>query len=234
MHAHENAAILLRIYKMTFSESEVPVAYSMVEVASQPCEPARSALDRFCYYWMAFNNIYVAVADRQNYRASLKTDANGVVITSQCGHVKIPKVNTIPERKQIILAVAVFSDALKRQLITHPNVRFFAYRTPRWQRQAIECDGNGQRLNGVLNMGHTVDVRYPVVSPLDTVSYEDYLGGRGTSLTRDELTKQIVNLLYTVRNNTFHGGKEPSEANDLEVIEAALPLLKMIVESFLQ
>jgi hypothetical protein len=40
-------------------------------------------------------------------------------------------------------------------------------------------------------------------------------------------------LLYTIRNNLVHGGKNPDEANDIEVVEKALPLLDMVVISFI-
>ena len=40
-------------------------------------------------------------------------------------------------------------------------------------------------------------------------------------------------MIYTVRNNTFHGGKRADDANDTQVLTEALPLLAMIVKSFL-
>ena len=48
----------------------------------------------------------------------------------------------------------------------------------------------------------------------------------------DVLARQILDVLYTVRNNTFHGGKRADDATDREVLEMSLPLLVMIVESF--
>ncbi len=51
---------------------------------------------------------------------------------------------------------------------------------------------------------------------------------------RDALAKQVLDLLYTVRNNAFHGGKRADDANDREVVERALPLLALVVDAFLQ
>lgn len=49
----------------------------------------------------------------------------------------------------------------------------------------------------------------------------------------DPLARQILDVLYTIRNNAFHGGKRADDANDAEVLEKALPLLMMVVDSFL-
>jgi hypothetical protein len=48
---------------------------------------------------------------------------------------------------------------------------------------------------------------------------------------RDALAKQILDVLYTVRNNAFHGGKRGDDANDHQVAEQALLLLTLVVES---
>lgn len=219
---------------MTLQRDEVPVAYSMLELADQLlCIHANKPLYLFFCYWVAFNNIYVTVADRRGPGASLKTDVNGAVRTRQCGHVRIPEVAAISERRQIDLAVAELPDRVKHQLITHPSVRFFADRTPRWHGRPIQYDARGQRLNGVLNVGYTLNDKNPVWSPLDTASYEQYVRGDTVAGSRETLAKQIVNMLYAVRNNTFHGGKRADDADDGEVVEKALPLLKMIVESFM-
>lgn len=92
----------------------------------------------------------------------------------------------------------------------------------------------GQRLNGVINVGHTVGASYPVWSPIDTGQYEWYMQGNRDVDIRDALAKQILDLLYTVRNNAFHGGKRADDASDHEVVERALPLLASVVEAFLQ
>jgi hypothetical protein len=131
------------------------------------------------------------------------------------------------------LAFQEFSEDFIHRLIEHPSVRYFVYRTPSWQGQRLEHDAAGQRLNGVLNIGYTVSADHPVWSPIDTQLYERYMAGSQGAQERNLLAKQILDLLYTVRNNTFHGGKRADDANDREVVEKALPLLAMIVNSFL-
>jgi hypothetical protein len=49
---------------------------------------------------------------------------------------------------------------------------------------------------------------------------------------RDFLARQIVDLLYTIRMNFMHGGKRFDDANDITVVQHALPMLELIVTSF--
>jgi len=49
---------------------------------------------------------------------------------------------------------------------------------------------------------------------------------------RNFLARQIVDLLYTIRNNFMHGSKKLDDANDIKVVENALPMLELIVTSF--
>ena len=62
----------------------------------------------------------------------------------------------------------------------------------------------------MINIGHTVDASHPVWSPIDTGQYESYLQGKKDVKVTDALAKQVLDLLYTVRNNAFHGGKSPT------------------------
>ena len=73
---------------MIFHEYEVAVAYSMIRCAERLTEP----LSRFACYWMAFNNLYVTVADRKGLRAEYRKLPNGNIETTRCGHVDVPKV----------------------------------------------------------------------------------------------------------------------------------------------
>ncbi len=191
-------------------------------------------MEAFTCYWAAFNNIYIVVAERRGLRPRIRTNADGSIRTRIVGQVNVPEVSPAREREQIGMAVEEFTDDLKRRLIEHPSARFFAYRTPQWHGQPIERDANGQRLNGVLNVGYTLDPKHPVWTPVDSQAFEDYHDGSRDATRKESLTRQIVDVLYTVRNNTFHGGKSPDDANDREVLEKALPLLVEIVESFVE
>lgn len=146
----------------------------------------------------------------------------------------MPKVKTVPEQKQLDLVFQQFTEDLKHRIVEHPSVRFFIYRTPSWKGQHIEYDSRGQHLNGVLNVGYTVDSLNPVWAPIDTGEFEAHHCGEETEDRRDLLAKQVLDVLYTVRNNTFHGGKRADDANDNDVLANAFPLLAMIVNSFIQ
>ena len=130
------------------------------------------------------------------------------------------------------LAFDRFPVDLKVSLVEHPSTRFFVYRTPLWRGHPVQNDGQGQRLNGVLNVGHTIDADHPVWTPINTQAFELYQSGSITPAGLDELARQVMEVVYTVRNNTFHGGKRADDANDREVLEKALPLLAMIVGVF--
>ena len=48
------------------------------------------------------------------------------------------------------------------------------------------------------------------------------------------LAKQILDILYTVRNNLVHAGKLIQNADHRKVIDTALPLLIAVVMDFLE
>lgn len=219
---------------MILADYEVPVAYSMVAMAAQTPERRSDSIQQFMCYWAAFNNIYVTIAERAGKRSQLKRNLDGSIRTRAAGQVNIPVVTIVSERDQLELAFQQFTDDLKRGLVEHACARFFVDRTPSWHGQRIEHDDRGQRLNGVLNVGHTVDARHPVWTPIDTAAFEAYSRGDKTPERLDGLAEQFLDVLYTVRNNTFHGGKRADDANDNEVLAKALPLLEMIVGSFVR
>lgn len=97
----------------------------------------------------------------------------------------------------------------------------------------IQRDSMGQELNGVMNVAYTISTEYPVWSPIDKEIYARFMRGEPVSdIDINTLVGQIVRLLYTVRNNLFHGGKRFDDANDVEVIDRAVPLLELIVSAF--
>lgn len=218
-----------------FHEYEIPVAYSMVALAQQCAKIAPQPFQEFMCYWTAFNNIYTAIAERNGYFARLRTQRDGTIRTRENGSVRIPEVEmALGERDEIDLAFNEFEEVLKKKLISHPSTRFFVGRTPRWHGREIQSDENDQKLNGVINVGYTIDHRNPVWSPVDFAAYERFVQGNATSEDISLLARQLIFLIYTIRNNTFHAGKRADDANDIEVVEMALPLLKMIVESFMR
>lgn len=219
---------------MILADYEIPVAYSMLAMAAQTPERRPDIIPQFMCYWVAFNNIYVTIAERAGKQPQLRRNSDGSIQTCSTGDISVPKVTPVREREQLDLAFLEFTENLKRRIVEHQSARFFVDRTPCWKGQRIEYDSGGQRLNGVLNVGYTVDALYPVWTPVDTVEFTAYHDGGDTEQRCNLLAKQILNVLYTVRNNIFHGGKRVDDANDNKVLAKALPLLAMIVMSFVQ
>jgi hypothetical protein len=216
------------------SSYDIPVAYSMVELARQSEKITQQPFTEFMCYWTAFNNIYTTIAEQKGFFARLRTQRDGTIRVRENGSVFIPEVEfALKTRDEIVLAFNGFSESLKNELILHPNTEFFVYRTPSWHSRKIEIDENGQRLNGVINIRYTIDEKHPVWSPIDIEAYERYTKQKPEPIYRDLLAKQILFLIYTIRNNTFHGGKRADDANDIGVVNKALPLLKLVVESYM-
>lgn len=224
----------MRLYKQ-----DVPVAFSMVALLEKKPPQLGSPFDAYSCCWIAFNNIYTYVAERNGLVPSLNFNKQGKQQFKPVAHIpQMAKIKRIDEAVQIDEAIAQLDDALKHQLIIHPATAFFERRKPKFKGVHLRQDAFGNRINGVLNVGYTVDYRYPVWSPIDPARFAAYVNdkaepARRNPADRDQLTEQIVKLLYTVRNNTFHGGKRADDTNDVAVVRRAFPLLKMIVDSFL-
>jgi len=211
---------------MIFHPFEVPLAYSMIELA----ECANHSFQRYFCYWAAFNNIYTLVAHRNGITVQLNFDHNGQRRIERKWTYIFPSVITPKEHEQIIEAVNVLDIRVKDALISHPNTRFFVERTP--QGVASNRDALGQLINGVLNVTRTVNSLSPVWSPIDIQAYEKHMAGDHSDI--DLLTEQIIFMLYTIRNNLVHGSKNPGEENDLTVVQKALPLLELVVKAFIR
>jgi hypothetical protein len=228
-----------------FHAEAIPVAISMINAVM--CLPSNGydLIPRFMCYWIAFNNIYVTIAD-QNFlkgkgkqRVKLLLNPDGTNKTVRKGGVDVPGVNLMSEQKQIEGALKEFSPELKHGLIVHANTEFFVHRIPKWHGCRIPKDEQGQRLNGVLNIGKTIDKKHPYWAAINTTEYNHYIescanGPLADANLQEGIAGQILEVLYTVRNNTFHGGKRADDASDREVLRNALPLLTMIVHSFIE
>jgi len=133
------------------------------------------------------------------------------------------------ERELISEAINQLETKTKNTLITHENIDFFVNRIPKGA--PGNHDAAGQLINGVLNITRTMSPDMPVWSPINKQKYEKYL--KEDLSDQNELAEQIIFMLYTIRNNLVHGSKDQNEANDVEVVEMALPLLEVVVGSFI-
>ena len=224
--------------KMTtiFQRYELPIAYTMIAAAKRirPRRDGHHPFEQYFLYWTAFNNIYTTIAHREGHRTQLKRSDDGSIVTTANGNVNIPEVVIVSEREQIRLAFQEFSDDLKHTLILHAGTGYFVRRIPYWEGNQIEFDAFGQRVNGVINVDFTSDSQYPVWSPIDSQCYEEYLGNPDDEENRNFLARQIIDLLFTVRRNFMHGGRRFDDANDNAVVKNALPMLELIVSSFIR
>jgi hypothetical protein len=216
-----------------YDKSDFDVACSMLSWVE--ANPKAHPVHRFASYWMAFNNIYVSLADFSEKAAKLKTDSSGRVEMRRPIHgCDMPKVVPVKERDQINIAVSELTAPAKAELVGHKNVAFFVNRTPVYDRFPLVENKSGQKLNGVLNVGHSLSKDYPVWSPLSREANANVNQNTASEAEVDLLAKQIVHMLYTVRNNLFHGGKRADDAQDTAVLENAIPLLAIVVRFFLR
>jgi hypothetical protein len=217
---------------LTLSEVEVPVAYSMLNLAHTAMVREAHPIYQFTCYWTAFNNIYIAIGARRGRRPRVKSH-HGIVIRRLKGGAQIPAVDPVSERALLDMVAAELPADILSRLVQHPATVFFVERIPRWEGRLLATDAMGQALNGVLNVGYTRDRHNPVWAPIDTALFRKHQEGTATDDDYRALADQLLNVLYTVRNNTFHGGKRADDAGDTQVLEKALPLLRMVVETFI-
>lgn len=207
------------------------LAFSMVRLVEQGCRTEMEPVEQYMCYWVSLNNICVTVAREQGYGPELLKSA-GRPQLEQVNGFAMPRVRKPKEDERLEAVFKVFPPQLKENLILHRCTRFFVNRLPRFEGQELTVDARGQRLNGVLSIGRTVNADNPVWSPIDQALYYAYLNGERSSESADRLGREILALLYTIGNNLFHGGKRIDDASDINVVEHALPLLKEVVGSF--
>lgn len=214
--------------------SEIPVAYTMIATAQRvkPRRDGQHPYQVYFYLWTAFDNIYSLLAGREGLEPKLLYNPDGSVARYANGGVNIPIVEEIREEALMQVAIDAFDLNLQHQLIQHESTRFFAHRIPYWQGKKIEHDADGQKVNGVIHVKHTLDAAYPVWSPIDMEAYAAYLENGDDDANRRLLTRQIVALLYTVRKNMTLPKRSFDDSNDLSVVAHALPLLEIIINFF--
>lgn len=207
------------------------LASAMVRLVEQRRSIEMEPLEQYMCYWVGFGNICVTVANEQGCRPALVM-SGGRLQLEQIGDLGMPRVRVPDEREQLDAVNKVLSPQLKEKLILHRCTRFFVNRLPRFEGDELTVDSRGQRLNGVLDAGRTVDGANPVWCPIDQALYYAYLGGNRTGERSDKLAKEILTVLFTIGKNRFHGSKRADDATTRNVVEHALPLLKEVVNSF--
>jgi hypothetical protein len=189
------------------------------------------ALEQYICYWVGLQNICVTIANEQGFRPELLT-SDGQLQLEQVGGFRMPRVRMPREREQLEALYTALSPQLKEKLILHRSTRFFVNRLPRFHGDELTVDARSQGLNGVLDIGRTVEAANPVWCPIDQALYYAYLGGERTTEGTEKLAKEILSLLHTIGKNRLHGEKRADDASTLDVVEHGLPLLKEVVNAF--
>jgi hypothetical protein len=129
------------------------------------------------------------------------------------------------------------SDEQLQALFQQNAVQFFVNRTPK--------DAKGNDYDApILDMWHWLDTKRPAVPLLknkDGVTITDangkpvpkhYLirpGYGGKPLSKEHL-QQLVSVVHQVRNNLFHGGKDPSREDSVQVVQHATEVLEAVLK----
>jgi hypothetical protein len=193
--------------------------------------------------WIAFNAIYVAEYNRP-YAERAKSGPKYPPHPNEYG-LRLVRLQTSPSEHDMVRhAIEKLPTDFKRELINLPSptkkgdtcLGFFARRAPIWEDQEIVQDALGQLVNGVINIRRTISREEPYWSPVDQQALEHFATeaaeGKVPNVP-DILTKQVGDILYTVRNNLFHGCKGSDDAYDDEVLQNTLQLLQAIVNFYI-
>jgi hypothetical protein len=81
-----------------------------------------------------------------------------------------------------------------------------------------------------LLKGHAFQNKITALIALGTITNEKN-GDRYSFSTND--FPALIEVLYQIRNNLFHGGKNVSEQRDLDVVSAAHPILSELLTRFM-
>ncbi|HEY4312833.1 MAG TPA: hypothetical protein VGN12_25510 [Pirellulales bacterium] len=204
---------------MKFDRIEAPVAFSMVDHLDHPTQQPTCVFARYACCWMAFNNIYFVAL-----RGKLATNPK---------YCQDRKPHEMPSEKcHLTFIASQIVPGVLQQVIESPSFEFFLTRRPTSLHGNVP-DIQGVPPNGVTNIARSIYANVPKVSGLDRT-----IAGRvGTKnqLATDEgaVAAELVMMLYTIRNNMFHGGKEFDDPNANEVLREAYVILRNIVDSFL-
>jgi hypothetical protein len=194
-----------------FTRQQAPLAHNKIDEIETSPIPLDSPFTEFTLCWMAFNNIYSILTRRA-----------------------LPVATALPqEQAQLRCARGAFPQALKDSIIRHDSTRlFFLTRVPQWNGRDVAAI-NGVVPNGVVNLAKSEYACQAVVREIDRAKHASWMAAPVAGADCDELVREIVDVVYTVRCNTIHGGKDTTDDNATTVVNNAYFLVRTIVDSFL-
>lgn len=176
-----------------------------IEEGSRICNP----FAKFAFYWFAFNGIYQESHPRPE---------------GQKEHKLIEHFITCTRDEAITVILGDIKECYANEIC------FLASRTPRVAGRALEgyC--------GVVNVkawekANTEAKKCKAVKTVCLSRIEEWsdLANLDPNYRRKRLG-EIIGLLYAIRNNLFHGGKEPYDRSDLCVVKDGAAILKVICD----
>jgi hypothetical protein len=198
-----------------YTRQEAPLAHNKIDAIDTTPNPPDSPFTHFTHCWMAFNDIY------------------GIVTHQTLANLPNASRQLRSERSQLDRVRPLFTQQLKDDILGDSAFCFFLNRTPQWNGQPVPADANGVTPNGVINLNESRYSANIVIAQIDRPRYRGWTATPQAGADCEALIDQIFKVLYTVRCNTFHGGKDTTDDNAIEVVNNAYVLVRKIVDSFL-
>ena len=125
------------------------------------------------------------------------------------------------------VAALTDDEATRTEVLALPEVLWLGKREAVWEPSWGEMPASLRGVCGVLKRHPGGDPEKTSVATIDTQALDDTLSGGGDiTSVRDDL----VEVIYAVRNNLFHGNKAIYRHDNIEVIGKAVVPLRRIVE----
>ena len=194
---------------------------------------------KFIFLWMAFNQLYnfhcYDMHPNCSLPPNLAADLNPRLYGSSpssnpclCG-LKNNKKNGVAEWGRSVCVVRFLPIDDSTQILNMEEAEFFATRSA-YSPQSQNVDA---RLCGIYDIPKSK--LSPDHNPLYTLGYvHAWNEFKANRLGINISIQHLARMLYTIRCNLMHGGKQLGNANDIRVVECAVPLLEQIVKSLLQ
>lgn len=212
------------------NELRCPVAVRLLKLADgQQSDPVVAYL----LAWSALEHVSCVVGEATGLRARFALHQNGVLRVRKEGGHKMPEI-VLPRHEDLLNRAlkSVAPDAC-RDLILHPATRYLAGRIPLLDGRPVVSDAYRQHPRGVLDVGSTLDPRYPVWSFVDANALRRYAGGERSPELSNRLLEQIAEVLATIHRNLLGTCQEAKGENDTELAARALPLLVALVKALM-
>jgi len=207
-----------------------PIAETILALAHGP---ATEPVAAYLVVWTALSHVAKVVATRAGVRARFALRQNGTLRVRKVGALKMPEVIRPREEHLLSAALETLDADASTRLIAHTAVRYFCRRVPVLGGERVTQDAYRQRPRGVLDVGATLDPRYPVWSFVDAALLQRYLGGEQTAEACQRLLGQIAEVLATIHRNLLGAEEAQQGEANAELATRALPLLTALVEALL-